>query len=404
MAVILHLKVLMKYLIIFLLTLITACGSNSVSISGSNSGDQSVQNQLPEETYNPISEGLIIEFEETQSTKPDQMQIILNEVISSFPIYQNENSKKYEKKLAESYRKAKDALDSYYKKNLDAIKSKFIEYTYEELLDLESFISVRYITVMKALAKEFIEVYFIYKQSFTSSLLNIEAFDYKLVFKCDKDSSDSIELEIDNLDDFSTKLLREYWGGNTFKISNESLNYSVHQAELIAEDLEELREILYKYTHCKSRILTAQKLYQFLLNSNNQIFKTKNLTRDPQKAEKQADLISVYVEDILKLASSNDYSYKLHGKLAKQHSRSFEAKMILYGPWAEKKLINESIQQSMYIALSEKFLEHSYLSDEKFYAGIRCNMVHYNHFEVNNNQNKNQGPFVLVPLSVKNCN
>src|SRR5690606_22520616 len=98
-----------------------------------------------------------------------------------------------------------------------------------------------------------------------------------------------------------------------------------------------LREVLYDNIHCRDPILAAQKLYQYLLSSDLRVFKSKYLTRDPQKAEQQANLISDYVKSILKLASDKTYNFEYHGKLAKFHSKSFEAKMLLHGPWADKK-------------------------------------------------------------------
>lgn len=401
--------------IIFLLFVSVACSSDHTAQPAKAKSTTPTKQVVTEDIYEPIEEPLDIIEEEVKTTQKDQIQIIVDKHIESFPSYHYENPEEFERLLAESYRLAKDALDRYYLANLDVIESQVAsDRTLEERLSLESYISQRYITVQKILSKKFITTFFRYKYLYTHDLLGVEAFNPSLLSQCSmpvsggfieygfQDMDDKVDEELDALDSLSKGQLNEYWGGTTYVDSSGMNTITISEAIVIADKLEDLRETLYEYRHCEDNILTAQQLYLYLLNKDKSVFKTKYLTRDASKAKKQGDLITDYVESVLTLVFSEDYSHDYHGKLARQYSVSFKGQMLLHGPWAEKEVIEEGLKSKIYISMSEKFLESSAKGDEEFYSGIRCNMYHFNHFALQYD-NSPQNPAQLIPFNNSPC-
>lgn len=406
----------MKFYIWALFLFLVACSSEERPSYTATSDPVINEDLVTEADYQPIEEGLDTIQPDIKEPKKNQFQLILEKHLYNLPIYSYQAPQKYEKLLAESYRKAKDELDKYYSDKDQAIDSLIMDRSLEELMILRTYISTNYLTAIKALSKKFIETFYYYKKLYASNLLNVEVFDPLLVSKCSKkrdansmvyagydDIEDLVDVELDTLDSVSKSSLNEYWGDTVFIDSSGYKTITISEALLITKKLERLRETLYKYTHCKDNILAAQQLYLYLLNSNLSVFKTKYLSRDPKKAEDQASFISKYVQNLLTLASDRDYTHDYHGKLAKQYSLVFESKMIIYGPWVEKEMILETLKPNIYISMAEKFLESSKKSDKEFYKGIRCNMGHYNHFALVQDDSYSKTPRMMIPLSVDNC-
>lgn len=405
----------MKFYIWALFLFLVACSSEK-GASPSVSSEPIIDEELVTEAdYQPIEEGLDIIQPEIEEPKKNQYQLILEKHIYNLPIYTYQAPQKYEKQLAESFRIAKDEFDKYYSDTDEAIDSLIIDRTLEEIMLLRAYSSTNYLTAIKALSKKFIETFYYYKKLYASNLLNVEVFDPMLVSKCSKKRDDIlvtegfegvedlVDVELEALDSVSKRSLNEYWGDTVFVDSSGYKSITISEALLITKQLEHLRKTLYKRTHCKDTILTAQQLYLYLLNSNISVFKTKYLSRDPKKAEDQASFISKYVDNLLTLASDREYTHDYHGKLAKQYSLVFESKMIIYGPWVEKEMILETLKPNIYISMAEKFLESSKKSDKEFYKGIRCNMGHYNHFSLVQDNSYSKTPRMMIPLSVNNC-
>lgn len=401
----------MRLFCLSLLLFLVSCSSDKAQdVQGTSPKPSSKTQVVSDEVYTPIDDGLAVIVPKKEIQKKDQLEVILQNHLLNFPFYFDEDPKDYESRLAESYRKTKDELDSYYVANLNAIESTVTDRTLEERMSLKEYISLRYITVQSKLAKEFINYFFDYKKNYSLMLLNVKAFDNKLLDVCGfkaadpmsgiEDADDLIDEELDAYDNVSKRSLQEHWGDTTYVDSKGLKSITLSEALVIADKLEDLREDIYDHTHCTNFISTAQKLYSYLLSSDASVFKTKYLTRDPQKAEQQANFISEYVRTIIKLVSVKGYDYKIQGKLAKQHSKIFEAKMILYGPWAERSVILETLKPPIFISMAEKFLEGSNFSDEKFYTNIRCNMHQFNHFDIQDDGPAYRQPITFIPINL----
>ncbi|MCH2534131.1 MAG: hypothetical protein MK008_06800 [Bdellovibrionales bacterium] len=408
-------KILMKFYIWPFFILLVACSSDKGTPKVPSSQIPADEALVTEADYQPIEDGLDIIAPEKNEPKMDQFQLIAEKHIYNFPVYSYGDPKNYEKFLIESFRKAKDDLDNLYTMNDEAIDSQIMVRSFEELMTLRTYISTRYLTELKKLSSAFIEKFYIYKRLYASYLLNVKVFDPELLSICSKKRDDmlvtegfegvedEVELELDALDSVNKRSLNEFWGDTVFIDSSGYKTITISEALLITKKLEHLRETIYEYTQCKDNILAAQKLYQYLLTSNLSVFKTKHLSRDPEKAEDQASLISEYVDNLLTLVSDKDYTQDYHLKLAKQYSLIFEANMHIYGPWVEKHMIEENLKPKIYIPMAEKFLESSKKSEKDFYKGIRCNMAHYNHFVIEHNDGVRKTPPLMIPLSVDNC-
>lgn len=408
-------NIFMKFYIWALFIFLVACSSEEGPSNTPSSNANLDEVLVTDAEYEPIEEGLDIIAPEVEEPKKNQFQLILDKHLHNFPIYTYKEPEKYEKQLAEKFRKAKDALDKHYSDSDKAIDSLIMVRSLEELMLLRAYISTNYLTAIKALSKRFIEVFYYYKKLYVSDLLNVEAFKPSLLSVCSKQrddilvtegfegAEDLVDVELEALDSVSKRSLNEHWGNTVFSDASGYKTITISEALLIAKKLEHLRETLYEYTHCKDPVLAAQQLYLYLLTSDISVFKTKYLSRDPQKAEDQASFISKYVDNLLTLVSDKDFTEDYHGKLAKQYSLIFESNMIIYGPWAEKDMIEESLKPSIYISMAEKFLESSKKSSKEFYKGIRCNMAHYNHFALIQNDEYRKTPRMMIPLNINNC-